>query len=228
MLPSGPTLFEHRRRVISHRIVACLRHALALYGEDVQQHRAGYVLHIVEPVAQRRQVVAVDRADVVEAEFLEEHAAGEQGLDGVANVLEGVVAMPPRIGNLRQEIADLLLGVLVETWSAGHGRGIVASAPTRGQIDIWLSLRMTSIFRFRWPALLSASKTIPDGNAPSPITATLWRSSPAHHRRRRLAGRATVETRAAGVPGHEQVVSGFRAGWGSPSARPWCECCRSG
>ena len=50
---------------------------------------------------------------------------------------------------------------------------------------ISLSLRTMSIFFFSPPMLLSASNTMPDGNAPSPITATAWlslrpiRSSPA-------------------------------------------------
>jgi len=52
-----------------------------------------------------------------------------------------------------------------------------ANAPTRGQIDILLSLRMISRRFLRNPALLSASKTMPEGSAPSPITATERRSS---------------------------------------------------
>ena len=39
------------------------------------------ILHGIEPVAQAGQIVAVDRADVAEAEFLEEHAAGQEGLE---------------------------------------------------------------------------------------------------------------------------------------------------
>jgi hypothetical protein len=46
-------------------------------------------------------------------------------------------------------------------------------------MDIWLSLRITSRFFFSHPALFIASKTMPDGSAPSPMTATLWRFSPA-------------------------------------------------
>ena len=47
-----------------------------------------------------------------------------------------------------------------------------ASPPTRGQIDILLSLRMTSSFFFSPLAWLNASKTMPEGRAPSPMTAT--------------------------------------------------------
>ena len=45
-------------------------------------------------------------------------------------------------------------------------------------MPISLSLRMTSRSLFNPAALLNASKTTPDGSAPSPITATLLRSSP--------------------------------------------------
>ena len=58
------------------------------------------------------------------------------------------------------------------------------------------------------PALLSASKTMPDGKAPSPMTATLWRSA------RPMSSSPTFrpsagETRAAGVARHEQIVIAF-------------------
>jgi hypothetical protein len=45
------------------------------------------------------------------------------------------------------------------------------SAPTLGEIDISLSLRMTMRFLLRWPAWLSASKAMPPVMEPSPITA---------------------------------------------------------
>ena len=45
-------------------------------------------------------------------------------------------------------------------------------APTLGEIDISLSLRMTSKFFFRAPALFSASQAMPAVRAPSPMTTT--------------------------------------------------------
>ena len=66
---------------------------------------------------------------------------------------------------------------------------------------------MTRFF-FRPLVLLIASKTMPEANAPSPITATAWRPS---------AGRKVVAAlqpqrgryAAAGVAGHEQIVGAF-------------------
>ena len=82
--PLGPDLLEDRRRVVRHRVVAGLRHAVALVGQHVQQDRAVLVLDVAQPAAQRRQIVAVDRAEVAEAQFLEQHAAGEERLQAVA------------------------------------------------------------------------------------------------------------------------------------------------
>lgn len=51
-----------------------------------------------------------------------------------------------------------------------------ATPPVRGQIDILLSFSTTIMFWAMPPMLLSASNTIPLGNAPSPMTATACRS----------------------------------------------------
>ena len=91
MVRSGPTFSKTGGVWIRHRIVAGLRHAVALLGQDVQQHRALLVLDLLQPVAQGRQVVAVDGADVAEAQLLEEHAAGQQRLEAVAHLVEGLV-----------------------------------------------------------------------------------------------------------------------------------------
>ena len=76
--PLRADLLEDRRRVVRHRIGAGLRHAVALGRQDVQQHRALLILHVAQPAAQRRQIVAVDRAEVAEAQLLEQHAAGQE------------------------------------------------------------------------------------------------------------------------------------------------------
>ena len=81
--------------------------------------------------------------------------------------------------------------------------------PTRGQIDILLSLRMTISFFFSPPALFIASKTMPEGKAPSPITATTWRCSSGVDQ---IVAALQPQGRghaAAGVAGHEQVVVAF-------------------
>ena len=82
-------------------------------------------------------------------------------------------------GDFGQEPLDPLVPVVVVLVIRARSR-YSARPPTRGQIDILLSLRMTSSFFFRPLALLNASKTMPEGKAPSPMTATEWRSvSPA-------------------------------------------------
>ncbi len=52
------------------------------------------------------------------------------------------------------------------------------SAPTFSLIDIWLSLRMTSMSGSTSPPWFSASNAMPAVIAPSPITATTLRWSP--------------------------------------------------
>ncbi len=52
--------------------------ALALLGDDVDQHRPVVgVADILEHLDQRVDIMAVDRADIIEAELVEERAAGE-------------------------------------------------------------------------------------------------------------------------------------------------------
>ena len=48
------------------------RVALALLGDDMHQHRpAARVAHVLQDRQQVVEIVAVDRADIVEAEFLD-------------------------------------------------------------------------------------------------------------------------------------------------------------
>ena len=47
-------------------------------------------------------------------------------------------------------------------------------APTFGEMDMSLSLRITSRFASMMPALLSASNACPPDSAPSPMTAMTW------------------------------------------------------
>ena len=56
----------------------CRGIALALAGHHMDQHRTlGVFLHVSQDRQQRRQVVPVDRSDVVETQFLEQRAAGD-------------------------------------------------------------------------------------------------------------------------------------------------------
>jgi hypothetical protein len=54
--------------------------AVALLGDDVQQPRHGHVFHVLERGEQRVEVVAVDGADVVEAELFEQRAGHDHAL----------------------------------------------------------------------------------------------------------------------------------------------------
>jgi hypothetical protein len=55
--------------------------ALALLGDDVEELRALQLAQVLQRRDQGVEVVAVDRADVVEAEFLEQRARRDHALD---------------------------------------------------------------------------------------------------------------------------------------------------
>ena len=88
--PLRPHFFEHRRGVVGDRVGSGLRHAVALVGQDVEQNRALLIADVAEPAAHTGQVVAVYRADVLESQLLEEHAARQEGLHAVLDLLEPV------------------------------------------------------------------------------------------------------------------------------------------
>ena len=73
---------ELRRRVEEHRVLGGRLEAVALFGDDVQQDRALGRFDHPQVLAQQADVVAVDRAEVAEAEVLEQHAAVQAGLGG--------------------------------------------------------------------------------------------------------------------------------------------------
>ena len=92
------------------------RIALALPGDDVHQDRPVLgVAHVLQHREQHVEIVAVDRADVVEAELLEQRAAGPVG----ARVLLG----PRRLllPELRQALGELL-GDLAQVQIGAAGR----------------------------------------------------------------------------------------------------------
>ena len=72
-----------RDRVLGGRL-----EAVPLLGHHVQQHRALDLPDHVQILLQLADVVAVDRADVAEAQFLEEHAAEQARLDRVLHLVQ--------------------------------------------------------------------------------------------------------------------------------------------
>ena len=83
------------------------RIAVALLGHDMDQHRpAVHVAHVLEDGQQMVEIVAVDRSDVVEAQLLEQRAAGEE-------------AAPVFLG---------ALGLVVEESSADGGASCLATS----------------------------------------------------------------------------------------------------
>ena len=67
--------------------------ALALLRHDMDQDRAGlHVAHVLQHRQQMVEIVAVDRADIVEAEFLEQRAAVHHEAAGIFLGAAGAVA----------------------------------------------------------------------------------------------------------------------------------------
>jgi hypothetical protein len=81
--------------------------ALALLGDDVDQDRPGLgVAHVAQHREQVVDVVAVDRADVIEAEILEQRAAAHHHAAGILLGERGAV-----LDQLGQVLAELLADV---------------------------------------------------------------------------------------------------------------------
>jgi len=81
--------------------------AFALLGDDMDQDRAG--LHVTNVSQYRKQVVevvAVDRADIIEAEFLEQRAAADHEAAGIFLGPVGTIR-----DYLRKMLAELLGGL---------------------------------------------------------------------------------------------------------------------
>ena len=127
----GANLLEDRRRVIGDRVFARLRDAVALLSQHVQQDRALLVLDVAQPAPQGRQVVPVDGSDVAEAELLEEHSAREEGLQAVAHLVDGLVGHAADERKLADDVLHMTLGVLVETGKSGPVEATGQSADSR-------------------------------------------------------------------------------------------------
>ena len=155
--------------------------AEALAGHHVHDHRAVELLRLGERLLDRRTVVAVDGADVLQAEVLEEALRGEGVLHAllhrVQRVVDGRADAADAVEPLLDQVEDLLVaGAGAQrrqvVGEAADGRGVgpavvvdhddqpaVAGAPSAAM-------------------LFSASQAIPPVSAPSPITAATCRSSP--------------------------------------------------
>ena len=72
---------EFRDTVVTHRVGFGQLVALSFFGDDVQELRPRKLLQVLQGGNQRVEVVTVNRADVVEAEFFEQRAGAQQSLD---------------------------------------------------------------------------------------------------------------------------------------------------
>ena len=111
---------EGAHAVILDRIGLGRRVALALFGDDVQQLRAAQLLHIAQRVQQRIHVMAVDRSDVIEAEFFEQSAGHDQALD----VFLGAACQLPHRRHLRQDLLAALAHRRIELARQDLGEAI--------------------------------------------------------------------------------------------------------
>ena len=128
--------------------------ALALLGDHMDEDRTVFgVAHILQNRQKVIEIVAVDRADIIEAELLEQRAAGEKSprqLLGPTRMFEDELAAFCAPG--------------VSRFPAGGGRSCPTAAatvgrhaPTGGAIDMSLSLRITMSRESIAPALFIAS-----------------------------------------------------------------------
>jgi len=101
--------------------------AVALLGDDVQELRAGLVAQVLERGDQRVEVMAVDRADVVEAELLEDRARHDHAL-GV--FLEAARQLEQRRRRLEHALGALARGG-IETPAQQPGQVLVERAHRR-------------------------------------------------------------------------------------------------
>ena len=104
--------------------------AVPLLGDDVDQDGAGVfgVPHIAQHRQQVVQVMAVDRADIVEAEFFEQRAAGEHAADVFLGALGGAFQAPGEF--LGHAAGDFAQGQ--EALAADDARQIGAHGADRG------------------------------------------------------------------------------------------------
>jgi hypothetical protein len=93
--------------VVGHRVGLGQLVALALLRDHVQELRALQVLDVLQRGHQRFEVVAVDRADVVEAELLEQRGRHHHAL---GMFLEALGQLEQRRRHVQHVLADVLGG----------------------------------------------------------------------------------------------------------------------
>ena len=112
---------ELARPVVGDRIGLGQLVALALARHDVQELRALEMLDVLQRRDQRIEVVAVDRSDVVEAEFLEQRGRHHQALGAL---LEALGQFEQRRRDLQHVLAHVL------------GGGVELAAHQPGQVAV--------------------------------------------------------------------------------------------
>ncbi len=100
---------EGRRAVVLDRLVLGVLVALPLLGDGVHQDRSVDLLRFLERGEQRRDRVAVDRADIAEAELLEEGARSEDLADPL---FESLRHLEHRVADARKAVQHRLDVVL--------------------------------------------------------------------------------------------------------------------
>ena len=81
--------------------------AFALLGQNVHQHRAIEVPHVLEGADEAIETVALDGADVVKIECLEQHARREERYQHVFAAPQQVYEIRAQAGNGFEEILEL-------------------------------------------------------------------------------------------------------------------------
>ena len=117
---------ERRHPVIDAGITLGRGIPTTLAGHDVQEARTAHRLHIAQGTDQQRQIVAVDRADVIEAELLEQRTGHHHALHVFFPAMHQV--LHPR--QAAQHVFATLAHTVVET-ARQHPSQIVADRPHR-------------------------------------------------------------------------------------------------
>ena len=107
--------------------------AVPLAGDRVHEHRAAEGLRAPQGVLQRRDVVAVDGADVLEAEVLEQPLRGHGVLEALLDAVQRLVGEPAGRAAALQRRASPLQEALVPL-GGPQGREVVRQAADRRRV----------------------------------------------------------------------------------------------
>lgn len=154
--------------------------ALAFGGGHMHQHRTLMGVGLLEDVDQTCDVMAVDRAHIGETQFLKDRA--QLGDGETLHALFEVFELRRQLTVHERQVLDRLFRVVLkelQRTAMPHPVQVGRERPDGGLIDMSLSLRTTKRRVLgRWPAWLMASRAMPPVREPSPMTATLLKSSP--------------------------------------------------